>query len=49
MIAHRLSTVQQADQIVVLKSGEVVETGTHARLLDAAGVYAHMYRIGLAA
>ena len=47
VIAHRLSTVQKADQIVVLKSGAVVESGTHERLLAADGVYAQMYRIGL--
>lgn len=49
VIAHRLSTVQQADQIIVLKAGAIVESGTHGRLIDANGVYAHMHSMGLAA
>jgi ATP-binding cassette subfamily B protein len=40
VIAHRLSTVQQADQIVVLDHGQWVEQGTHAELVAAGGVYA---------
>ena len=44
VIAHRLSTVVDADQIVVLDKGEVVERGTHADLLAAEGVYAQMWR-----
>jgi len=43
-IAHRLSTVVDADQIVVLEKGRVVERGTHAGLLAADGVYAQMWR-----
>ena len=43
-IAHRLSTVVDADQIVVLEKGSVVERGTHAGLLAADGVYAQMWR-----
>ncbi len=43
-IAHRLSTVVDADQIVVLEKGRVVERGTHAGLLAAEGVYAQMWR-----
>jgi subfamily B ATP-binding cassette protein MsbA len=38
-IAHRLSTVQRADLIVVMEDGQIVETGTHAELLKAGGVY----------
>ncbi len=44
VIAHRLSTVQHADRIVVLDSGQIVETGTHAQLLRQGGVYTRLYR-----
>ncbi|MFN3388165.1 MAG: ABCB family ABC transporter ATP-binding protein/permease [Allosphingosinicella sp.] len=43
VIAHRLSTVVDADQIVVLNEGRVAERGTHARLLRANGLYADMW------
>ena len=43
MIAHRLSTVVSADQIVVLSQGSVQEVGTHAELLAAGGLYAKMW------
>ncbi|MFT3985610.1 MAG: ABC transporter ATP-binding protein [Lachnospiraceae bacterium] len=43
MIAHRLSTVIQADQICVLEHGKLTERGTHAELLQAGGVYARMF------
>jgi ATP-binding cassette subfamily B protein len=45
VIAHRLSTVVDADEILVLNAGEVVEQGTHAGLLLAGGLYATMWRI----
>ena len=44
VIAHRLSTVRQADSIVVLDHGRVVDQGTHAELLARGGVYAELYR-----
>lgn len=43
VIAHRLSTVVAADQIVVLDGGRVVEVGTHESLLQAGGRYASMW------
>ena len=43
MIAHRLSTVVNADDIIVLNEGKVVEQGTHAQLKDAGGLYARMW------
>lgn len=45
IIAHRLSTVRWADRIVVLKDGEVVESGTHAELLERKGHYARLYQL----
>jgi ABC-type multidrug transport system fused ATPase/permease subunit len=42
LIAHRLSTVEKADRIVVMGEGRVLESGTHAELLAAGGVYARM-------
>ncbi|HVE27653.1 MAG TPA: ABC transporter ATP-binding protein, partial [Sporichthya sp.] len=44
VIAHRLSTVRAADEIVVLDSGHIVERGRHAQLLAAGGLYAELYR-----
>ena len=44
MIAHRLSTVRAADQILVVEEGRVVERGTHADLLAAGGRYEELYR-----
>ncbi len=44
-IAHRLSTVQKADLIVVLDAGRIVETGTHARLIQAGGLYSKLYEM----
>jgi len=47
IIAHRLSTVQNADQIIVLDQGRVAEKGKHDTLLKQNGLYAQMYKAGL--
>ncbi|SHN92539.1 lipid A export permease/ATP-binding protein MsbA [bacterium endosymbiont of Bathymodiolus sp. 5 South] len=44
IIAHRLSTVQKADKIIVLRQGEVIEQGSHQELLSANGEYASLYK-----
>jgi len=44
-IAHRLSTVVDADEILVIEKGRVVERGSHANLLAAHGVYSRMWRL----
>ncbi len=48
VIAHRLSTIEHADRIVVLEHGRIVEVGSHAQLLQANGVYAHLYHLQFA-
>jgi ATP-binding cassette, subfamily B, bacterial MsbA len=47
VIAHRLSTVEHADRIVVMEAGKIIEIGSHAKLLAENGFYAKLYRLGL--
>ncbi|MBD1900820.1 ABC transporter ATP-binding protein/permease [Trichocoleus sp. DQ-A3] len=49
VIAHRLSTVTQADQVLVIQQGQIVERGTHAELIAQQGVYANLYALQLGA
>jgi ATP-binding cassette subfamily B protein len=49
VIAHRLATVQRANRILVLDQGQIIETGTHAELVAADGLYAHLARLQLTA
>ena len=46
VIAHRLATVRTADEIVVLRQGEIVERGSHADLLGRGGYYSQLYTLG---
>ena len=48
VIAHRLSTVRRADIIVVMEGGRIIETGTHAELLDRNGQYRRLYELQFA-
>ncbi|BAY09663.1 ABC transporter ATP-binding protein [Calothrix sp. NIES-2098] len=49
VIAHRLSTVTQADQVLVIQQGQIIERGTHAELISQQGVYANLYALQLGA
>ncbi len=49
IIAHRLSTVQHADRIIMMNEGCIVETGSHTQLMAQDGAYANLYRLGLIA
>ena len=48
VIAHRLATVRRADRIIVLRDGRVIETGPHAALIAARGLYAQLYALNYA-
>jgi ABC-type multidrug transport system fused ATPase/permease subunit len=43
VVAHRLSTIMEADMILVIDAGRIIERGTHRELLEAGGKYAHLY------
>ena len=45
VIAHRLSTVRHADQIVVMDQGRIVESGSHDQLIAADGAYVNLWRV----
>jgi ABC-type multidrug transport system fused ATPase/permease subunit len=45
VVAHRLSTIQNAHQILVLDNGEIIERGTHHQLLEQGGAYYNLYRM----
>ena len=44
IVAHRLSTIKNADQILVMKDGNIIESGTHRELLEKNGFYTHLYK-----
>lgn len=45
IVAHRLSTITHADKIIVMRHGQIVETGTHKELIAKKGEYEHLYSI----
>jgi ATP-binding cassette subfamily B protein len=48
VIAHRLATIRNADRILVLQDGEIIETGSHDQLIDQGGLYSRLYRMSYA-
>ncbi len=45
LISHRFSTVRMADRIIVLRAGEIVESGTHEELIEKEGLYEELFRM----
>lgn len=48
VIAHRLATIRNADHIIVLQNGEIIENGTHSQLMEENGLYARLYSMNYA-
>ena len=48
VIAHRLATIRNADRIIVLQNGEMIESGTHDQLMATRGLYARLYNMNYA-
>ena len=48
VIAHRLATIRNADRIIVLQDGRMIENGSHDELMRAGGLYARLYRLNFA-
>jgi subfamily B ATP-binding cassette protein MsbA len=46
IIAHKVSTIEQADKIIVIKNGRVVQTGNHTELVSEKGAYSSLYAAG---
>ncbi|MDX1330425.1 MAG: ATP-binding cassette domain-containing protein, partial [Burkholderiaceae bacterium] len=44
IVAHRLSTIEHADRVIVMADGEIKEDGTHASLMQAGGLYTHLHQ-----
>jgi len=44
IVAHRLSTIEHADRVIVMADGEIKEDGTHATLMQAGGLYTHLHQ-----
>ena len=48
VIAHRLATIRNADRVLVLRDGEIIERGNHDQLIELGGLYARLYKMNYA-